>query len=108
MVWTGRFGFGDGDAAGPIARTSARDCHDEAGVGGSVGLNLTEVLSFTVLAHEGHDGRAADLLHVSTSCLSKRIQRLECQLGTTLVERGAGGVLTGTDPGRLFAVRAER
>ena len=78
------------------------------GVGGSVELNLTEVMSFTVLAHEGHYGRAADQLHVSTSCLSKRIQRLESQLGTTLVERGPGGVLAMTDPGRMFAIRAER
>lgn len=80
----------------------------EPGVGGSVELNLTEVMSFTVLAHAGHYGRAADQLHVSTSCLSKRIQRLECQLGTTLVERGPGGMLAVTDPGRLFAIRAER
>ncbi|NYJ73438.1 LysR family transcriptional regulator [Allobranchiibius huperziae] len=71
-------------------------------------LNLTEVLSWTVLAREGHYGRAADELHVSTSCLTKRIQRLESQLGTVLVERGPGGVLAITGTGRLFAVRAER
>ena len=70
-------------------------------------LNLTEVMSFTVLVHECHYGRAAEQLHVSTSCLSKRIQRLECQLGTTLVERGSGGVLAITGSGRLFALRAE-
>ncbi|MEO8750281.1 MAG: LysR family transcriptional regulator [Allobranchiibius sp.] len=78
------------------------------GVGGSVELNLTEVMSWIVLAREGHYGRAADELHVSTSCLSKRIQRLECQLGTALVERGPGGVLAITGPGQLFAIRAER
>lgn len=71
-------------------------------------LNLTEVMSWTVLAREGHYGRAADQLHVSTSCLSKRIQRLECQLGTALIERGPGGVLAVTGAGRLFAIRAER
>lgn len=72
-----------------------------------VELNLTELKSFTVLAHHGHYGRAAAQLHVSTSCLSKRIQRLEGQLGTTLVERGPGGVLAITAPGRRFAIRAE-
>lgn len=76
--------------------------------GGNVELNLTEVMSFTVLAQERHYRRAADRLHVSTSCLSKRIQRLEGQLGTTLVERGPGGVLDITGSGRLFAMRAER
>ncbi|MBO1753727.1 LysR family transcriptional regulator [Allobranchiibius sp. CTAmp26] len=71
-------------------------------------LNLTEVASWTVLARAGHYGRAADELHVSTSCLTKRIQRLERQLGTPLMERAPGGVLAITGPGRLFAIRAER
>lgn len=71
-------------------------------------LDLTEVHSFTVLAREGHFGRAAEALHVSASGLTKRIQRLEHRLGTTLVERGPAGVVAFTPAGQRFAQRGER
>lgn len=70
-------------------------------------LDLTEVHSFTVLAREGHFGRAAEILHVSASGLTKRIQRLERGLGTALVERGPTGVVAFTPAGRRFARRSE-
>ena len=70
-------------------------------------LDLTEVHSFTVLAREGHFGHAAQTLHVSVSGLTKRIQRLERRLGTTLVERGPGGVVAITPAGRGFAQRGQ-
>lgn len=70
-------------------------------------LDLTEVHSFTVLAREGHFGQAAQVLHVSGSGLTKRIQRLERDVGTTLVDRGPAGVAAITPAGRQFALRAE-
>jgi DNA-binding transcriptional LysR family regulator len=50
-------------------------------------LDLTLVAAFVVLAEERHFGRAAQRLHLTTSALSKRVQRLERQLGVPLVVR---------------------
>jgi DNA-binding transcriptional LysR family regulator len=69
-------------------------------------LDLTCVASFLVLLREGSYGSAAAVLHVSQSALSKRMQRLERQLGVTLLDRDAAG-LTGTTPaGARFAEHA--
>ena len=75
-------------------------------VGGRMDLDLSCVASFLVLLREGSYGRAAAVLHLSQSALSKRIQRLERQLGVALVVRDAAGV-TGTTPaGARFAEHA--
>jgi DNA-binding transcriptional LysR family regulator len=69
-------------------------------------LDLSCVESFLVLLREGSYGRAAAALHLSQSALSKRMQRLEHQLGVALVNRDAAGV-TGTTPaGARFAEHA--
>jgi DNA-binding transcriptional LysR family regulator len=69
-------------------------------------LDLTCVASFLVLLKEGSYGGAAAALHLSQSALSKRIQRLEQQLGVPLVIRDATG-LSGTTPaGARFAEHA--
>jgi LysR family transcriptional regulator, benzoate and cis,cis-muconate-responsive activator of ben and cat genes len=69
-------------------------------------LDLSCVASFLVLLHEGSYGRAAAVLHLSQSALSKRMQRLEHQIGVALVIRDATGV-TGTTPaGARFAEHA--
>jgi DNA-binding transcriptional LysR family regulator len=66
-------------------------------------LDLSLAASFLALAEEGHYGRAAARLHMTPSALSKRIQRLERQLGVTIIDRGPAGVLRVTTAGRRFA-----
>jgi DNA-binding transcriptional LysR family regulator len=66
-------------------------------------LDLSLAASFLVLAEERHYGRAATRLNVSSSALTKRIQRLERQLGVVVLDRGPGGVLDLTPAGRRFA-----
>ncbi|MEV6862112.1 LysR family transcriptional regulator, partial [Streptosporangium subroseum] len=70
-------------------------------------LNLGLVADFLVLVQERHYGRAAVRLHLTSSALTKRIQRLEGQLGVVLVERGPAGVFAVTSAGRRFAIAAE-
>ena len=69
-------------------------------------LDLSCVASFLVLLREGSYGRAAAVLHLSQSALSKRIQRLEHQLGVALVIRDAAGVAGTTPAGARFAEHA--
>ena len=66
-------------------------------------LDLGLAASFLVLVQERHYGRAAARLHVTSPALTKRIQRLERQLGVALIERGPVGVLCVTGAGRRFA-----
>ncbi|WP_329080877.1 MULTISPECIES: LysR family transcriptional regulator [unclassified Streptosporangium] len=69
-------------------------------------LDLGLVADFLVLVQERHYGRAAVRLHLTSSALTKRIQRLERQVGVALVERDPAGVLTVTSAGRRFATAA--
>ncbi|MCT9931668.1 LysR family transcriptional regulator [Planotetraspora sp. A-T 1434] len=69
-------------------------------------LDLGLVANFLVLVEEMHYGRAAMRLHMNSSALTKRIQRLERQLGVPLVERDSTGVLAVTSAGRQFAIAA--
>jgi DNA-binding transcriptional LysR family regulator len=48
--------------------------------------------SFLVLADELHFGRAAAALHITQPALSQQMQRLERQLGITLLNRSRSGV----------------
>ena len=66
-------------------------------------LDLELVASFLALVDEWHYGRAGEALHLSPSALTKRIQRLEHQVGETLVERGPDGVSGLTAAGLSFA-----
>ncbi len=70
-------------------------------------LDLTCVASYLVLLDERHYGHAADRLNLTASALTKRIQRLERQVGAKLVQRDDMGGLVVTDAGRRFAVHAE-
>jgi DNA-binding transcriptional LysR family regulator len=69
--------------------------------------DVANVRAFVVAAHELHFGRAAGKLFLSQQGLSKRISRLEANLGVTLFVRTAGSVSL-TDAGRQFWPHAER
>src|SRR5919112_4021714 len=76
--------------------------------GGEVNdLDLSCVAKFLVVLEEGHYGRAAARLHLSTSAVSRCISRLERQVGVTLLERDASGTVGPTAPGLRFAQKAE-
>jgi DNA-binding transcriptional LysR family regulator len=70
-------------------------------------LDLALVANFLVLVREMHYGRAATRLHLTSTALTKRIQRLERQLGVALIERGPAGVLAVTTAGLRFATAAQ-
>jgi hypothetical protein len=72
-----------------------------------IDLDLANVRAFVVAAHELHFGRAPGKLFLSQQGLSKRISRLEANLGVTLFVRTAGSVSL-TDAGRRFWPHAER
>jgi DNA-binding transcriptional LysR family regulator len=69
-------------------------------------LDLGLASSFLVLAEERHYGRAAARLHLTSPALTKRIQRLERQLGVVLLQRSPAGVLRVTASGLRFAEAA--
>jgi DNA-binding transcriptional LysR family regulator len=69
-------------------------------------VDLELVASFLGLVDEWHYRRAADALFLSASALTKRIQRLERQLGVRLVERGPEGMAGLTAAGTQFAAAA--
>ena len=70
-------------------------------------LDLARVRAFVAVADEGHFGRAAAGLSVTQQGLSKRIARLEAELGVQLLARSAAGVAP-TDAGRRFLGPARR
>lgn len=66
-----------------------------------------DLRAFVVVAHHGSFAHAAAELCIAQSALSKRVQRLEHQMGAALLERHARGV-TLTLAGHSFLVRAQR
>lgn len=75
-------------------------------MGTAAQLDLECVSSFLALWEEGHFGRASHRLHLSSPALTKRIQRLEHQLGVKLVDRGPTGMSSLTAAGWRFLPRA--
>lgn len=69
-------------------------------------LDLLCVASFLVLREESHFGRAAARLHVTSSALTKRIQKLEREVGVPLLTRTPGGGTVLTTAGWRFAEHA--
>jgi DNA-binding transcriptional LysR family regulator len=71
-----------------------------------VELDLELTVSFLALMDTENFGRAASLLHIAPSTLTKRIQRLEQQLGVDLLERCPTGPLGATPAGARFVEAA--
>lgn len=65
-------------------------------------LDLGGVAAFVAVVRHRHFGAAADELELSVSAVTKRIQRLEAELGVPLIERDSGGFLGLTAAGRRF------
>ncbi|WP_370370566.1 LysR family transcriptional regulator [Catenulispora sp. GP43] len=70
-------------------------------------LDLAQVRAFVTAADRLHFGQAAEQLAVSQQALSKRIARLEAELGVQLFLR-AGHAVELTDAGRRFLEPARR
>jgi DNA-binding transcriptional LysR family regulator len=66
-------------------------------------VDLLNLRCFEALAADLHFGHAAERLGVSQSTLSRRIRRLERDLGTVLFQRTSRAVAL-TDSGRQLAV----
>ena len=64
-------------------------------------MDRRQLTQFLILAEQLHFGRAAELVNVSPSALSRSIQRLETELGTALFERDNRNVSL-TQAGRRF------
>ncbi len=69
--------------------------------------DLTLLSTFVAVAEERHFRRAADRLHVAQPVVSRRIQRLEQDLGTALLERTTRHVVL-TEAGTVFLDAARR
>ncbi|WP_126349488.1 LysR family transcriptional regulator [Kocuria rosea] len=69
-------------------------------------LDLECVASFLVLCEDGHFDQAAARLHLTSSALTKRIPRLERQIGCTLLERNHAGTTSLIAAGWRFATDA--
>ena len=69
-------------------------------------LDLGCVADLLVVIEEGSYRRAAVRLYRSPSALSRRIQRLERQVGVPLLLRGPAGTVGATAAGVAFAAEA--
>ena len=67
-------------------------------------VELRDLHCFDVLARTMHFGRAAEELHTSQSTLSRRIRRLEEEMGVVLLTRTSRSVAL-TESGRELATR---
>lgn len=68
---------------------------------------LDDIRSFIAVVESGGFGRAADQLGLAKSVVSRRISRLEADLGTRLLSRTTRGVAA-TEAGLEFKARGER
>ncbi len=69
--------------------------------------DLDLLSAFVAVAEERHFGRAADRLHVAQPVISRRVQRLERDIGVALLERSTRHV-TVTDAGAVLLDDARR
>ena len=71
-------------------------------------LDADGLRAFVAVAEIGHFVKAADALGVTQSVVSKRLQRLEDQLGMHLITRGKRTAVRPTREGDLFLPQAKR
>src|SRR5919206_2357579 len=70
-------------------------------------VELDDLRSFVEVVESGGFGRAAKRLGISKSMVSRRIARLEADLGTRLLSRTTRGI-SPTEAGLEFKARSER
>ena len=70
-------------------------------------INVDLLRTFLSVAERGHLGQAAEDLSADQSTVSRKIARLEEEIGVALFER-VGRNIRLTQPGRRFAARADR
>ena len=70
-------------------------------------MEIYQLRTFLTVAQQGHLTRAADLLHISQSAVSKQIKALEDELGVTLFVRAPSGTSL-TKSGQLLLAQAEK
>jgi LysR family nitrogen assimilation transcriptional regulator len=70
-------------------------------------MEYSDILAFLAVVRSESYSRAADKLHLAQSALSRRVRRLEQDLGVSLLERHPRGVRP-TEAGRLLMLRAEK
>ncbi|VXC26536.1 putative hydrogen peroxide-inducible genes activator [Microbacterium sp. 8M] len=71
-------------------------------------MDVVALIAFLAVVRHRHYGHAAAELGVSISAVTKRVQRLEVELGVPLIERDSGGVIGLTAAGRRFVQVAPR
>lgn len=70
-------------------------------------INVDSLRTFIEVARLEHLGRAAEVLHADPSTVSRKVDRLEHEVGVPLFER-VGRAIRLTHAGQRFLVRAER
>ena len=70
-------------------------------------MELSEIEAFITIARSGGFTRAAELLHISQPAISRRIELLERELGTSLFQRLPGGTRL-SDAGQAFLPYAQQ
>ena len=69
-------------------------------------VDLNDIRLFVAVVQAGSFSKAADLVNIPKSRLSRRISRLEADLGITLMDRSKRGVLL-NEVGEQFYLRAQ-
>src|SRR5712691_10184277 len=69
-------------------------------------VEIDQVEAFVAIVRGGGFTRAASILHLSPPAVSRRLDRLERELGAPVFERMRSGVIL-TEPGKTFLPHAE-
>ena len=70
-------------------------------------MEIRQLEYVVAVAEEQNFSRAAERLHIAQPSLSQQVKKLETELGTTLFDRLARGVVT-TEAGERFVERARK